>query len=123
MTLVAVITFVLGLLEIIGGIALIVVRTSSSAQTNLSLTSSQIVIAGMHIPPNLGPDYSGQFYRIFIDLSRKNKAALIPFLLEDVGGIPKLNQADGIHPTAEGHKIVAENVWKVLEPVLKKQQL
>lgn len=89
----------------------------------LKSPQAQIVIAGMHIPPNLGPDYSGQFYRIFIDLSRKNKAALIPFLLEDVGGIPKLNQGDGIHPTAEGHKIVAENVWKVLEPVLQKQQL
>ncbi|MRS63527.1 arylesterase [Larkinella terrae] len=89
----------------------------------LKSPQAQIVIAGMHIPPNLGPDYSGQFYRIFIDLSRKNKAALIPFLLDDVAGIPKLNQADGIHPTAEGHKIVAENVWKVLEPVLQKQQL
>lgn len=89
----------------------------------LKSPQAQIVIAGMHIPPNLGPDYSGQFYRIFIDLARKNKAALIPFLLEDVGGIPKLNQADGIHPTAEGHKIVAENVWKVMEPVLQKQQL
>ncbi|KAA9346742.1 arylesterase [Larkinella humicola] len=83
----------------------------------------QIVIAGMHIPPNLGTDYSSQFYKLFVTLSRKNKAELIPFLLEDVGGIPKLNQADGIHPTAEGHKIVAENVWKVLEPVLQKQSL
>ncbi|RRB05026.1 arylesterase [Larkinella rosea] len=89
----------------------------------LKSPQAQIVIAGMHIPPNLGPDYSGQFYRIFIDLSRKNKAALIPFLLDDVAGIPKLNQADGIHPTAEGHKIVTENVWKVLEPLLQKQEL
>lgn len=89
----------------------------------LKSPQAQLVIAGMHIPPNLGPDYSGQFYKIFLDLSAKNKAALIPFLLEDVGGIRKLNQADGIHPTAEGHKIVADNVWKVLEPVLQKQAL
>jgi acyl-CoA thioesterase-1 len=84
---------------------------------------TQIIIAGMHIPPNLGTDYSSQFYKLFVTLARRNKAELIPFLLEDVGGIPKLNQADGIHPTAEGHKIVAENVWKVLEPVLQKQNL
>ena len=89
----------------------------------LKSPQAQIVIAGMRIPPNLGPDYGEQFYRIFTDISAKNKAALIPFLLENVGGIRKLNQSDGIHPTAEGHKIVAENVWKVLEPVLQKQSL
>ncbi|MGV3557174.1 arylesterase [Larkinella arboricola] len=84
---------------------------------------AQIVLAGMQIPPNLGPDYSEQFKAMYTDLADKNKLTLIPFLLENVGGIRKLNQPDGIHPTAEGHKIVAENVWKVLEPVLQKQQL
>ncbi|RAK02217.1 acyl-CoA thioesterase-1 [Larkinella arboricola] len=84
---------------------------------------AQIVLAGMQIPPNLGPDYSEQFKTMYTDLADKNKLTLIPFLLENVGGIRKLNQPDGIHPTAEGHKIVAENVWKVLEPVLQKQQL
>lgn len=84
---------------------------------------AQLIIAGMQIPPNLGPDYSKQFQTLFVDLAAKNNAVLIPFLLENVGGIRKLNQPDGIHPTAEGHKIVAENVWKVLKPVLQKQQL
>ncbi|MGA0556388.1 arylesterase [Larkinella sp. VNQ87] len=82
---------------------------------------AQIVLAGMRIPPNLGPDYSEQFQKLFTDLAQKNNLVLIPFLLENVGGIRKLNLPDGIHPTAEGHKIVAENVWKVLKPVLEKQ--
>ena len=58
------------------------------------------------------------FRKLFSELAEKNHAALIPFLLEGVGGKPELNQPDHIHPTAEGHKIVAENVWKVLKPVL-----
>ncbi|MFD1143819.1 arylesterase [Larkinella insperata] len=89
----------------------------------LKSPQAQIVLAGMRIPPNLGQDYSERFYKMYTDLADKNKTALIPFLLENVGGIRKLNQPDGIHPTAEGHKIVADNVWKVLEPVLQKQQL
>jgi acyl-CoA thioesterase-1 len=79
---------------------------------------AQIVIAGMQIPPNMGPEYTTEFRQIFPDLARENKAALIPFLLEGVGGVPALNQPDGIHPTAEGHRIVTQNVWQVLEPVL-----
>jgi acyl-CoA thioesterase-1 len=72
----------------------------------------------MQVPPNLGERYGEEFRQIFIELSKKNRSPLIPFLLEGVGGIPTLNLPDGIHPTAEGHKIVAQNVWKVLEPVL-----
>jgi acyl-CoA thioesterase I len=79
---------------------------------------TRIVIAGMQIPPNMGPDYTAKFRGVFAELAEKNNTALIPFLLENVGGIPSLNLPDGIHPTAEGHKIVAENVWKVLQPVL-----
>jgi acyl-CoA thioesterase-1 len=79
---------------------------------------TRIVIAGMQIPPNMGPDYTARFRRIFAELAEKNNTVLIPFLLENVGGIPSLNLPDGIHPTADGHKIVAENVWKVLQPVL-----
>jgi acyl-CoA thioesterase I len=78
----------------------------------------KIVLAGMQMPPNLGQDYVHAFSRIFPELAEKNHATLIPFLLEGVGGNPSLNQADGIHPTAEGHKIVCENVWKVLKPIL-----
>jgi acyl-CoA thioesterase-1 len=78
----------------------------------------KIVIAGMRLPPNLGQDYTAEFERIFPALARENRAALVPFLLEGVGGKPDLNAPDQIHPTAEGHKIVAENVWKILKPVL-----
>jgi acyl-CoA thioesterase-1 len=79
---------------------------------------AQLVIAGMQLPPNLGAAYTGEFREIFGELARKNNATLIPFLLEGVGGVPGLNQPDGIHPTAEGHRIVSQNVWQVLAPVL-----
>lgn len=77
-----------------------------------------IVLAGMQIPPNLGTTYTREFRGLFKELADKNKAILIPFLLEGVGGVAKLNQPDGIHPTPEGHKIVANTVWEVLRSVL-----
>ena len=77
-----------------------------------------IVLAGMQIPPNLGIEYTTEFQNIFPDLATKNQIALIPFLLLDVAGNSDLNQQDGIHPTKEGHKIVAENVWEVLNKSL-----
>jgi acyl-CoA thioesterase I len=79
-----------------------------------------VVIAGMLAPPNLGLAYGRRFAAVFPELARTEHAALIPFLLQDVAGIPALNQADGIHPTAQGHRIVADNVWRVLEPVLRR---
>lgn len=83
--------------------------------------AAKIVIAGMQIPPNLGADYSENFERVFADLARENHAALIPFLLEGVGGHRDLNQPDMIHPTAAGHRIVAELVWRTLEPILRER--
>ena len=77
-----------------------------------------VVLAGMQLPPNLGPEYIRQFATMYPELARKNHATLIPFLLEGVGGEPSLNQADGIHPNVEGHKIVAATVWRVLQPLL-----
>ena len=77
-----------------------------------------IVIAGMMVPPNMGPDYTASFQKIFPELAKKNNAKLIPFLLQGVAGDDKLNNADGIHPNVEGHKIVAANVLKVVEPLL-----
>ena len=79
---------------------------------------TKVILAGMQIPPNMGSVYTSEFRGIFPDLAEKNNAYLIPFLLKDVGGIPELNQDDGIHPTKEGQKILALNVWEVLEPVL-----
>ncbi len=80
--------------------------------------ATRIVIAGMQIPPNLGRAYTQEFRALFGQLATKNQAVLIPFLLENVGGIPKLNQPDGIHPTAEGHRIVTETVWDVVGPMV-----
>ncbi|MGY5850142.1 arylesterase [Salegentibacter sp. F14] len=79
---------------------------------------TRIILAGMQIPPNMGEDYTSAFRNIFPELAREYNLELIPFLLEGVAGNPDLNQADGIHPTAEGQKIIAENVWEVLEPEL-----
>ena len=84
--------------------------------------SVRIVLAGMQIPANLGRAYVTQFRDIFPELAKKNRVPLIPFLLEGVGGIPALNLPDGIHPAPAGHKIVAENVWKILEAVLEEVQ-
>jgi len=78
----------------------------------------RILIAGMRAAPNLGAAYAREFEAIFEELARRNDAVLIPFLLQDVAGVPELNQADGNHPTAEGHEIIAENIWRVLRPVL-----
>ncbi|WP_341220598.1 arylesterase [Polaribacter atrinae] len=78
-----------------------------------------IVLAGMQIPPNMGQEYTSEFKNMFPDLAKKNDLPLIPFLLENVGGISNLNQRDGIHPTKEGHEILAKNVWAVLKPILK----
>lgn len=82
------------------------------------LPEATIIIAGMELPPNMGPEYTSEFRTIFSELATKNELAFIPFILKDVGGVPELNLEDGIHPTSEGHKIVAKNVWDVLGKVL-----
>ena len=78
----------------------------------------KILLAGMQAPPNLGPEYTITFKELFPNLAAKNRATLIPFLLEGVAADPRLNLEDGIHRNEDGHKIVAENVWKVLSPLL-----
>jgi acyl-CoA thioesterase-1 len=78
---------------------------------------ARTVVVGMEAPPNLGRRYATAFARVFPEVAQENGAALVPFLLEGVGGVPELNQSDGIHPTAEGHRVLAENVWGVLEDV------
>ncbi len=79
---------------------------------------TQLILAGMEIPPNMGPEYTSTFRTLFPELATANDIYLIPFLLEDVGGIPELNQRDGIHPTEEGHQLMARNVWSELKPIL-----
>ena len=78
----------------------------------------RLVVVAMEALPNYGDDYRRRFRAIYTDLAEANGAVLVPFFLEGVAGHPDLNQPDGIHPTAEGHLRVAENVWKILEPVL-----
>jgi acyl-CoA thioesterase-1 len=78
----------------------------------------QIVIAGMQMPQNMGAKYTDAFQKIFPKVAREKKTALVPFLLEGVGGKAEMNQPDRIHPNPQGHKIVADNVWAVLEPLL-----
>jgi acyl-CoA thioesterase I len=81
-----------------------------------------VIIAGMEAPPNYGSDFTRDFRNVFRDLAKQYKATLIPFFLADVGGIVELNHPDGIHPNEKGAVIVMENVWRVLEPVLKKEK-
>jgi acyl-CoA thioesterase-1 len=104
------------------GVALSETRENLQAIIDAVLQKSEdtkIILAGMQLPPNMGFDYINEFNTIFPELAKKNKLELIPFLLKNVGGIPELNQADGIHPTSAGQKILANNVWAVLEKVIK----
>ncbi|HEU5050219.1 MAG TPA: arylesterase [Gemmatimonadales bacterium] len=83
--------------------------------------SPALVVIGMEAPPNLGARYTTAFRSVYEEVARQHDATLIPFLLDGVAGVPSLNQEDGIHPTAEGHRRMAELVWKELEPVLRER--
>ncbi len=87
-------------------------------QVKTKYPQAKILLLGMQVPPNMGKSYTTQFREVFGRLAQKNNASFVPFLLEGVGGVRELNQGDGIHPTAEGQKILAANVWKVLEGML-----
>lgn len=76
------------------------------------------IVVGMEAPPNFGLEYTRSFRAVFREIALEKNAALVPFLLEGVAGIDSLNQADGMHPTRQGHEILADNVWKVLEQVI-----
>ncbi len=80
----------------------------------------EILLAGMMVPPNMGQAYASEFQKLYPKIAEEKNVNLIPFLLKDVGGEADLNQPDGIHPTPEGHKIVAETVWNYLKEILKK---
>jgi acyl-CoA thioesterase I len=83
------------------------------------LPTPRLVLVGMKVPPNYGRAYAQQFESIYPELAKSNGAVLVPFLLEGVGGVRALNQPDGVHPTDEGQRKMAETVWRVLEPVLR----
>jgi acyl-CoA thioesterase-1 len=81
--------------------------------------AAKVVLVGMQALPSMGSTYATAFRNIFPQLAARNKIGLVPFLLQGVGGDPQLNQPDGIHPTEQGHQIVANNVWQTLRPLLK----
>ena len=80
---------------------------------------TKIILAGMQIPPNMGQEYTQEFQEIYPDIAQEKGVTLIPFLLENVGGIPELNLPDGIHPTEEGHKIVFETIWPYISEAVR----
>ena len=83
---------------------------------------ARIIVAGMQVPPNLGPEYTEQFKEMYPELAKKNDATLIPFLLEGVGGNNELMQSDGIHPNIKGNRVMAETVWDSLKPMLREMR-
>ena len=97
-------------------------RTNLQGIINKTLAKqpkAKIVIAGMRMPESMGEEFTTAYAKLFAELAKTNNATLIPFLLEGVGGKPELNLPDRIHPTAEGHKLIAATIWRYLEPVLK----
>ena len=91
-------------------------------KTRAKYPDVRVILAGMRMPPNFGADYVARFEAIYPALAAGNPGTtLIPFILEGVGGIAQYNQADQIHPTAEGDRIIAEVIWKVLEPVCRQE--
>ena len=80
--------------------------------------TASVLLVQMEAPPNLGQEYTSEFRAMFADLAREHGATLMPFLLEGVAGEARLNQGDGIHPNNEGERIVADNVWRALQPLL-----
>jgi len=104
-------------------------QTPASTKTNLQsiiertrkkYPQAQIVLAGMRMPPNMG-SYVEQFDKLYAEVAAEQKVALVPFLLAGVGGVRELNQEDGIHPTPEGHRKIATNVFEVVKPLLEKR--
>lgn len=87
----------------------------------LQRAGSRVLLAGMRVPPNYGARYTRAFAAVFPAVARRTGVALMPFLLEGVAGDPRLNQADGIHPTAEGQRVIAEHLWPHLLPLLTDQ--
>jgi acyl-CoA thioesterase-1 len=86
----------------------------------LRSAGARVLLAGMEVPPNYGAPYARAFRAVFPDVARRTGAALMPFLLDGVAADPRLNQADGIHPSAAGHRVIAERVWPYLVPLLRR---
>ena len=113
----------LGINDVFRGVTIDQMRSNLQAiidQVRARHPGVAIVIAGMQLPLQLSDDYVSAFGQMYRVLAEKNRAALVPYLLEGVGGNPEMNQLDRLHPNAAGQRVLAENVWRVLEPVLRK---
>jgi acyl-CoA thioesterase-1 len=113
----------LGINDAFRGVSIEQMRENLQAiidQTKARHPGVAIIIAGMQLPLSSSDDYVSAFGGMFAALAERNRAALIPYLLEGVGGNPELNQLDRVHPNAAGQRVLAENVWRVLEPLLRK---
>jgi len=113
----------LGINDVFRGVPIEQIRSNLEAiidQVSARQPNASIVLAGMQLPNVASDDYVGAFGGIFPAVAEKNRATLIPYFLEGVGGDPELNQWDRVHPNAAGQRVLAENVWRVLEPMLLK---
>lgn len=113
----------LGINDVFRGVDLGQIRDNLQAiisQTRAQYPEAAIVVAGMQLPGYSSDDYLSAFGSLFASLAQKNRATLIPFFLEGVAGNAALNQWDGVHPNAAGQRVLAENVWRVLEPLIRK---
>jgi len=88
--------------------------------TRFQAAGARVLVAGMRLPPNYGDRYAEDFHRLYAEVARAHRAALMPFFLDGVGAVARLNQADGIHPTAEGYTIVVDRLWPYLVPLLQR---
>ena len=88
--------------------------------TRFQAAGARVLVLGMRLPPNYGTPYAEDFFQLFGEVARARDVPHVPFFLEGVGAIPRLNQPDGIHPTAEGYALVVEHLWPYLVPLLRK---
>jgi acyl-CoA thioesterase-1 len=88
--------------------------------TRIRASGAQVLLAGMRVPPNYGPEYARAFSAVFPAVAQAARVPLMPFLLDGVGGDARLNQADGIHPNARGQAVIAERLWPYLKPLLRR---
>ena len=115
----AVVVVALGANDGLRGLPVTAMRDNLAAiVTRLRAGGARVLLAGMRLPPNYGAAYTREFAEAFPSVARRASVPLLPFLLEGVAGVPALNQADGIHPNAAGQRVVADNVWRALQPLL-----
>lgn len=116
----AIVVIALGANDGLRGLSVDDLRANLDDIVTRALTAgTRVVLAGMEAPPNTGPEYTARFRAVYTDIAAARRVALVPFLLDGVAGVERLNQADGIHPNTEGARRVADTVWRTLEPIVR----